>query len=64
MSKTLRDNSKEVNSVVYIVNFIQGRATNHKQLKPLCEEMGAEHTVLLFHANVPWMIMESAQSIV
>ena len=53
MSKTLLDNLKEVmDSAVHIVNFIQGRATNHRPLKRLCEEMGTEHTVLLFHTNV------------
>ena len=55
MSKTLPNNLKEVmDSAVHIVNFIRGRATNHRLFKRLCEEMGTEHTVLLFHTNVRW----------
>ena len=53
ISKTLPDNLKEVmDSVVHIVKFIHGRATNSSLFKCLCEEMGVEHTVLLFHTNV------------
>ena len=56
MSKTLPDNLKEVmDSAVHIVNFIRGRATNHRLFKHLCKEMGTEHTVLLFHTNVRWL---------
>ena len=56
MSKTLPDNLKEVmDSVVPIVNFIRGRATNYMLFKCLCEKMGAEHTVLLFHTTVLWL---------
>ena len=45
MSKTLPDNLKEVmNSVVHIVNFIRGKATNHRLFKCLCEEMKDKHT--------------------
>ena len=53
MSKTLPDNLQKVmDSVVHIVNFIRGRATNHSLFKGLCEEKGAEHAVLLLHTNV------------
>ena len=56
MSKTLPDNLKEVvDSVVHILNFIQGRATNHRLFKCLCKKMGAECTVLLFRTNVRWL---------
>ena len=58
MSKAQPDNWKEaMNSVIHIVNFIQGRATNLRLFECLGKEMGAEHTVLLFHANVQWLIM-------
>ena len=56
MNKTLPDYLKEVmDSAVHIVNFIRGRATNHRLFKHLCKEMGTEHTVLLFHTNVRWL---------
>ena len=56
MSKTLSDNLKKVmDSAVHIVNFIRGRATNHRRFKRICEEMGTEHTVPLFHTNVRWL---------
>ena len=56
MSKTLPDNLIEViDSAVHIVNFIRGRATNHRLFKRLCEETGTEHTDLLFHTNVRWL---------
>ena len=56
MSKTLPDNLKEVmNSAVHIVNFIRGRATNHKLFQRLCKEIETEHIVLLFRTNVRWL---------
>ena len=56
MSKTLPDNLIEVmDSAVHIVNFIRGRATNHRLFKRLCKEMGTEHTDLLFYTNVRWL---------
>ena len=56
MIKTLPDNLKEViDSVVHIVYFIRGRPANYRLLKYLCEEMGVEHTVLLYHTNVRWL---------
>ena len=64
MSKTLPDNLKKVmDSAVHIVNFIQGRVTNHRLFKRLCEEeMGIDHTVLLFHTNVQWLIREKCST--
>ena len=56
MIKTLPDNLKEViDSVVHIVYFIRGRPANYRLLKYLCEEMGVEHIVLLYHTNVRWL---------
>ena len=55
MSKTLPNNLKVINSAFHIVNFIQGRVTNHKLFKHLYKELGTEHTVLLFYTNVRWL---------
>lgn len=40
---------------VNIVNTIKTKALNTRLLKALCEEMGSEHTKLLFHTEVRWL---------
>ena len=56
MSKTLPDNLKKVmDSAVHIVNFVGGKATNHRLFKRLCKEMETEHIVLFFYTNVRWL---------
>lgn len=55
-AKTLPTDLNEVlSNCVKIVNHIRGRALNHRLFKALCESVGAEHTVLLFHTSVRWL---------
>ncbi|XP_068219261.1 protein FAM200C-like [Palaemon carinicauda] len=52
-TKTLPEKLKTVLSVVVrAVNFIRGRAVNHRLFASFCEEIGAEHSVPLYHTEV------------
>lgn len=55
-TKSLPASLKEVLSVcVKVVNFIKGRAVNNRIFKVLCQELGADHEVLLYHSEVRWL---------
>ncbi|XP_076373033.1 protein FAM200C-like [Tachypleus tridentatus] len=46
---------EQVVADIKVVNFIRSRALNHRLFQSLCEEMGQEHTVLLYHTEVRWL---------
>ena len=55
-SKTLPPKLKKVlDTSVKTINWIMGRALNHRLFKSLCDDLGSEHTVLLFHTEVRWL---------
>ena len=41
--------------VIKMVNNVKGSALNSRLFKILCEDLGADHSVLLFHSNVRWL---------
>ena len=56
MSKTLPPNFKDVmNSCVKIINFIRGRALNHRLFKAFCNELDESSSALFFHTEVRWL---------
>jgi hypothetical protein len=42
--------------IVKIVNHIQFKPVNVRLFKILCEGMGSEHTALLLHTEVRWLL--------
>ena len=41
--------------VVEIINFVKASALNTHRFKQLCEDLGSEHTSLLYHTEVRWL---------
>ena len=41
--------------VVKIINFVKASALNTWLFKQLCEDLGSEHTSLLYHTEVHWL---------
>lgn len=55
-TKTLPPKLAEVlKIVVECVNFVRNSALKHRIFKELCNEMGSEFEVLLYHSNVRWL---------
>ena len=55
-AKTLPPSLKEVLSVcVKVVNFVRSRAINHCIFKVLCQDLGSDYVVLLYHSEVRWL---------
>lgn len=55
-TKTLPPTLAEVlKIVVECVNYVRNSALKHRIFKELCNEMGSEFEVLLYHSNVRWL---------
>ena len=55
-SKNLSSTLQEMLSTsVKVINFIRTPALNHRIFKKLCQEMGGQHEVLLYHTQVHWL---------
>lgn len=55
-SKSLPQQLKQtLDNCVKIVNAIRSRALHHRLFQKFCEEVGQDHSVLLYHTEVRWL---------
>ena len=55
-AKSLPKKLKNVLSIaVSAVNYIRGNALSHRLFKAFCNEVGAKHSVVLYHTEVIWL---------
>lgn len=45
-------------TAVKVVNSIRARTLDHRLLKVLYQEMGAEYEILLYYTEVRWLLRE------
>ena len=56
MSRQLSPDLNEIlNEVVRVVNVIKTWPLKARLFSALCEEMGADHTAVLFHSEARWL---------
>ena len=57
MAKNLSEElHNTLNAVIKCVNYIKARQLNLHLFSSLCDEMGADHTELLLHTEVRWLL--------
>ena len=44
-----------MDSCVKIINYIRGRALNHRLFEAFCSDLDDDASVLLFHTDVRWL---------
>jgi hypothetical protein len=55
-SKTLHSNPREVlNLAIKVVNYVENSVLSSRLFALLCEDLTADHKVLLFHTEVRWL---------
>ena len=47
--------AKALKIVIESINYVRGRALNHRIFMQLCEQMDSQFKVLLYHSEVRWL---------